>query len=76
MILSKPSSKANSRALHAAKTSTTTTMDGRGICWDSDAMTRPSLLQMITPRPAILSLAKVWCKGFEILGDGPSDGIG
>ena len=59
IMLSKPISSASSSTLLATNTSTLITVDGRGSCYISEAITRPSLFQMTTPRLALLSSANV-----------------
>ena len=54
----KPVSTASSIPLHAANASTSSTVDGRGIRSDSEAITCPCSFLITTPRPAVLSAAK------------------
>ena len=58
-MLSKPISNASSSAFLAANTSTSITVDDRGSCYVSEAITRPSLFRMTTPRLALLSSTNV-----------------
>ena len=59
IMLSKPISNASSSALLVANTSTSIIVDGKGSLYVSEAFTRPSLFQMTTPRPTLLSSANV-----------------
>ena len=59
IMLSKPISSASSSALLTTNTLTSITVDGRGSCYVSEAITRPSLFRMTTPRLALLSSTNV-----------------
>ena len=58
MTLFTPISIANSRAFHAARVSTTRTVEGNQICYEKEAMTRPASFRTTTPIPARLSWLK------------------
>ena len=58
MILFSPISIANSRALRAARVSTSRTVEGNRICYEREVMTRPASFRTTTPIPARLSWLK------------------
>ena len=67
----KPHSKASSKALLAAITSTSITENGKRISCDRDAITRPASFRVTTPSPALLSPAKVAPSKFTLTSDDP-----
>ena len=58
-MLSKPRSKASSKALLATSTSTSITVDGMGISYDRDAIKRPTSFRITNPNPVMLFAVKV-----------------